>query len=200
MDRRDSQEVEQQQAMETQRDEQKEMAWVEEEGKLYRMPYKMIKEVKFTDLDKNELKDIPHAARLQYRLLLMDSVLKAKVAFHKGYIWILYNPVGADNTKEKISHEQLVQFLANEGVHVKPEAIQGRDYDYYKEYYKYTYFSPSIREAPPYGWTREQWKAEKERKEKEEYRMEHPTTVDKIRWKVFGKPKAKKSMKGISLH
>jgi hypothetical protein len=201
MDRRDVQQVEQQrQAFESAEEGQKgEMEWLDEDGKKFRMPYRMIKEVTFSDLDTKELKDIPYCARLQYRLMLMDSVLKAKVAFHKRFITIIYNPVGATNIKEKISMEQLVQFLANEGVHVKPEKTAERDYDYYREFYQYAYFPPVIREAPPYGWTREEWKAEKVRKEREAHRLEHQTVAGKIKAKIFGS-KAKKNGAGISLH
>jgi hypothetical protein len=186
MDRRDTKEVAlnkqvfgpQVEASETQEGE---MSWVEESGKLYRMPYKMIKQVVFSELDKNELKDIPYSARLQYRLLLMEPVLKAKVAFHKRFIRIIYNPTGADNIKPKISREQLIKFLADEGVHVRQDKIEERDYDYYKEFYQYAYFPKSIREAPPYGWTKEEWQKQKEKLAKQQYRKEHPTVLDRIR-------------------
>jgi hypothetical protein len=61
------------------------------------------------------------------------------------------------------------------------------DYDYYKELYSYAYFSPSIREAPPYGWTREEWK-------KEKHRRGNPTMFDKLISRLIenGKQKAEK--------
>ena len=43
---------------------------VDYKGKTYRVPYKMIKEVVFSNLDQTELQDFEHSARLQYRLLL----------------------------------------------------------------------------------------------------------------------------------
>jgi hypothetical protein len=50
-----------------------------EDGESYTVPYRTIKQVTFTDLKKEELIDIPHAARLQYRLMLLDPVIKAKI-------------------------------------------------------------------------------------------------------------------------
>ena len=202
MDRRDNQQVEKQESFEQQGEaiqesSEKESYFIQENGKNFRMPYKMIKKVTFTNLDSKELIDIPHCARLQYRLLLFDAVIKAKVDFYKRFIRIIYNPLEADNIREKISREKLIEFMANEGVHVKTdkEDMEEVDYDYKKELYDYAYFSPTIREAPPYGWTREEWKREQERQAKEKYRMEHPTLLDKI----LGKNKKKEQKKGSGL-
>ena len=67
-------------------------AYVTEEGKQYRVPYRMIKRLMFSNVKKEELQDIQHSARLQYRLMLMDPVIKANVNFTKRVITILYNP------------------------------------------------------------------------------------------------------------
>src|SRR5580700_1080029 len=112
---------------------------VMEDGKPIRVPYSMVKEVIFTNLSEIELRDIEHSARLQYRLLLMDPVLKAKVEFIRKKIIITYNPTGAENRKEKISQRELVEFLAKEGVHVNIDYIAERDVDYYNEIYKYQF-------------------------------------------------------------
>ncbi len=165
--------------------------FIEEDGKKFRMPYKMIKKVTFKNLDQKELVDIPHSARLQYRLLLFDAVIKAKVDYYKKFIRIVYNHPEADNIREKISRKQLIDFLAGEGVHVKADAenMEETDYDYIKELYNYAYFPKSIRESPPYGWTREEWKSEQERQEKKKYREEHPGIISKFLGKKNGQKK-----------
>ncbi|MCL4365093.1 hypothetical protein M1590_02090, partial [Candidatus Marsarchaeota archaeon] len=106
------------------------------DGKHYRIPYKTVKEVTFSKLNTYDLKDIPYSARLQYRLLLLDSVLKAKVEFVKNRIIITYNPMESKNRKEKISREGLMQFLSKEGVTANAAAISERDVDYVEEIYK----------------------------------------------------------------
>jgi hypothetical protein len=132
-------------------------AYVTEGGKRYRVPYRMIKRVIFSNIKKEELQDIQHSARLQYRLMLMDPVIKANVNFVKRIITILYNPKTADNIREKTSREELIDFLAKQGVHVDPDATVEEDYDYYKNLYTYAYMPPSIRETTPYGYTKEEW-------------------------------------------
>jgi hypothetical protein len=127
-------------------------------GKTYRVPYKMVKEVVITSVNKEELRDIEHSARLQYRLLLLDSVLKAKIEFIRGRIIITYNPKESTNRKDKISLEELIAFLAKEGVHIDPAKAVGRDVDYFEEIYKYQFEPETIREHPPYGFTMEEWK------------------------------------------
>ncbi|MDE1851377.1 MAG: hypothetical protein KGH69_01655 [Candidatus Micrarchaeota archaeon] len=131
---------------------------ITENGRTFRVPYRMVKEVIFKNIKKEEMKDMEHSARLQYRLLLMDPILKAKVEFNKQRVIIVYNPVGADNRKEKISERELIEFLAKEGVNVDKSSMEERDVDYYNEIYKYQFEPESIREHPPYGYTREQWK------------------------------------------
>lgn len=133
-------------------------SFVTEDGKQYRVPYRMVKKIVFSNLKKEELIDIPHAARLQYRLMLLDPILKAKVDFTKTRVIIIYNPRTADNYKEKISREELIDVLAKQGVHVSLENIEEADFDYYKNFYSYAYSPPAIRESAPYGYSREEWR------------------------------------------
>ncbi|MGI0134522.1 MAG: hypothetical protein ACREBW_06160, partial [Candidatus Micrarchaeaceae archaeon] len=133
-------------------------AYVTENGQRFRVPYRMIKKVIFTDLKKEEIIDVPHAARLQYRLMLLDPVIKAIVNFNKQRITVIYNPRTADNAKEKISLEEVIEILAKQGVNVDRAHIEETDYDYYKDLYTYASLPPSIRERPPYGYTLEEWK------------------------------------------
>ncbi len=166
---------------------QTEKGYITENGVKVRLPYRMIKKVTITGLDQKELIDIPHTARLQYRLLLFDAVIKAKIEFVKKRMYIIYNNPEADNAKEKMSLQQLTDFLAKEGVHIKPESTKVEDYDYYKQYYSTTFFPESIREAPPYGWTREQWAKEKIRVQKLKEKMERKTAHSGIIGKLFKK-------------
>ncbi len=129
-----------------------------ENGRPFRVPYKVIKQVAFTNVRKDELVDLEHAARLQYRLLLNDAILKAKVEFAKLTITIVYNPQDSGNLKEKISIEGIVDFLAGEGVHIDPKSMEISDYDYYKNMYTYQFDPAEIREHPPYTYTTEEWK------------------------------------------
>lgn len=200
---------------------------VEIGGKSYRIPYKTVKEVVFSNVSKEELKDIPYSARLQYRLLLMDSVLKAKIEFIWGRITVVYNPVGADNRKEKISMRELIEFLAKEGVHVNTTEMKERDVDYINEIFKYQFDPASIREHAPYTYTIEQWKrmkakyeSDKEKLDKEklekfhkwqnEYLEQHPEIAKEygytiperkptLKERLFGKKKSDKE-KGFWFH
>lgn len=131
--------------------------YIVEEGKSYMVPYHMIKKVTMTNVSRKELIDIPHAARLQYRLMLMDPVIKATVDYTKAKITIIYNPKDADNNKEKISIEDLLEFLHKEGVNATPGSYEISDYDYYANLYSYAYRPAKIRERAPYGYTMEQW-------------------------------------------
>ena len=144
--------------------------YVVEDGKKFRVPYKIIKKVVFEGIDKSELKTQEYSARLQYRLLLQEPVIKAWVEFSRCKITVIYNPEGADNIKEKMSLDALIDFIAKEGVHVDRSKLHEEDYDYYNEFYKYAYNPKSIREHPPYGFTMAQWrkmKPEWEVKQKE---------------------------------
>lgn len=128
------------------------------DGVKFRIPYKTIKKVVFSNIKKEELKDIEHATRLQYRLMLKDAVLKATVNFIKGTITVIYNPLAAENLKETIGRAELVEFLEKEGVNIDKNSIEERNYDYIKEFYSYAFNPPSIREHPPYAYTMEQWR------------------------------------------
>ena len=134
-----------------------------EDGKIYRVPYKIVKEVVFTNLSKDDLIDIEHCARVQYRLLLQEAILRAKIEFVWRRITITYNPSGADNGKEKISLQGIADFLAGEGIRIDPTSLQERDCDYYKEIFSYQFNPPSIRERPPYSYSPEEWKVMKEK-------------------------------------
>ncbi len=131
---------------------------VQYNGKMYRVPYKMVKEVIFTNVNKDQLKDIEHSARLQYRLLLLDSVIKAKIEFISGKIIITYNPKESPNRKEKTSQQELVAFLAKEGVNIDQSSISEREVDYFEEIYKPQFEPATIREHAPYGYSKEEWK------------------------------------------
>ncbi len=199
------------------------------DGKQFRIPYKIVKEVTFTDVRKEELVSIENSGRLQYRLMLLEPVLRAKVEFTKGKITVVYNPKTAKNRKEKISREELITFFANEGVNVAKCPLTERDFDYYVEMYTYQFDPPSIRERPPYGYTAAEWQKMKEEyhtkmqlsKEKSrakfeewqnEYAMEHPDVLGEhikhtapekqtLMQKIFGGKKGKKKNdKGFWFH
>ncbi|MCL5008268.1 MAG: hypothetical protein M1156_00035 [Candidatus Marsarchaeota archaeon] len=131
------------------------------DGKPFRIPYKIIREVTFSGVRKDEMVSMEHAARLQYRLMLLEPVIKAKVEFTKQKITVVYNPKTAHNRKEKISLEELISFFDKEGVHLNQNPRTERDFDYYNEMYKYQFDPPSIRERPPYGYTMDEWKSMK---------------------------------------
>jgi hypothetical protein len=169
--------------------------YIIENGNKVRIPYKMVKEVVFSNISKSDMVDSEHAARLQYRLMLNDPVIKARVHYIKGTIRVIYNPAGADNLREKISLEDLIAFLSKEGVSVDRAAIDDHDYDYYANYYSKTFNPASIREHAPYGYTLQEWRklkpewekrkikyAEKsEQKQKDfqmQYLIDHPELAD----------------------
>jgi hypothetical protein len=166
-------------------------------GSKFRMPYRMVKTVTFSNIDKKELIDQEHAARLQYRLMMLDPVIKARVNYLKSQITIIYNPEGADNIRDKISLKGLLEFLGKEGVHVDQKSIAESDFDYVKEMYSYYFNSPRIREHPPYGYTEAEWKEIKPKFEEEtkkqkvekwqkfldfqkKYKAEHPQILDGV--------------------
>lgn len=133
--------------------------FVFEEGKKYRIPYHIVKRAVFSNLKSEELIDMQHSARLQYRLMLLDPVIKAIVDFNELRITVIYNSTGAENSRAGMSIEQLNEFLAREGVHAGQGSTENEDYDYYKQFYSYAYSSPTIRESAPYGYTLEEWKS-----------------------------------------
>ena len=126
-------------------------------GKTYRVPYKVVKEA-VIKVSKDSMHDLEHAARLQYRLMLLDSVIKAKVEFVKGIITIVYNPKDSPNSKAKASIDELIEFISKEGV-LQEGSFTERDLDYFEEIYKYQFEPATIREHPPYGYTIKEWKS-----------------------------------------
>ena len=116
--------------------------YIEENGNKFRVPYRIVRQAVFSKVKQAELKDLEHAARLQYRLMLNDAVLKARVHYARGTITIIYNPPNANNLREKISLEGLKELLAKEGVHVDSASTVDADYDYYKNFYSYAFNPP----------------------------------------------------------
>jgi hypothetical protein len=170
---------------------------ITEDGKQYTLPYRIIKQVTFTNLKIGELVDIPHAARLQYRLMLLEPVIKAWVDYTKSKIVVIYNPREAKNLREKMSLEELRDFLSKQGVNVSTDTMHEEDYDYKRRLYDYAYSSPSVRESAPYSYTVEEWrgmkpeweekmkkgefeKKEKFRKFQEGYLEANPDVVEKV--------------------
>ena len=194
-------------------DEKIRKQYIEEDGNLYRVPYRIVKKVIFTDVNRKELKDIPHAARLQYRLMLNDAILKAIVQFSRGRIIIIYNPKSADNLKEKIDLEEIISFLAGEGVNVQKEKAIDEDFDYYKDFYSYAFKPKQIREHAPYGYSLEEWRkmkpdwearlAEGKKKSREKFEQwqqnyleDHPELAVELGIEVK-KPETRKSLFGL---
>jgi hypothetical protein len=114
------------------------------------VPYKIIKKAMF-EVDKKDLIDAQHGARLQYNLLKLDPVIKAKVEYNKALITIIYNPKSADNDKKKTDLTELKEFLEKEGIKTGNAKISEQDYDYYKEFYSYAFSPKQVRYHPPYG-------------------------------------------------
>ncbi len=131
--------------------------FVVENGATFRVPYRMIKKVEIAEVSKEEMIDMQHAARLQYRLMLLDTVIKATVDYSRSLITIIYNPKGADNLREKASLDELIAFLAKEGVRVDRSRVKEEDYDYYKNFYSKAFYPKRVREHAPYGWTIQEW-------------------------------------------
>jgi hypothetical protein len=156
--------------------------YVDENGKKFRVPYKIIKQVTFSNLKKEELIDIPHAARLQYRLMLLDPVIKARVDFTRLKMVVIYNPRTATNIREKMSLDELKEFLSKQGVHVEEKDTQEEDYDYYKNFYSYTYNPATIRERAPYGYTKLEWQ---QMKPEVEIRMKEAEKLKQEKFKKF---------------
>ena len=131
--------------------------YIEDKGGKYMIPYRMVRRVVFAGVSGEELVDQAHAARLQYRLILMEPVLLAAVDFDSLTITITYNPEDATNRSEKVSIEGIAGFLASEGVHVDSGRAESREIDYYTEIYKYYHDPKVLREHPPYGYTLDEW-------------------------------------------
>ena len=165
--------------------------YADENGEKYRLPYDKVREVVFSNIPSSELIDIPHCARLQYRLLLNTAILKAKVEFVNRKITIVYNPKGSNSANASIDLVDIVKMLETEGVRVDITGAEQREVDYYKEIWYPQFHPATIREHPPYGYTLDQWRkmkdkyvaeVEKARKKKLEsfkewqkkYEKEHP--------------------------
>lgn len=133
-----------------------EQIYVNDGGKHYHVPYDIIRQVVFSGIKKEEMQDLPHAARLQYRLMLLDSVIKARVDFTKSKITIIYNPSTAHNSKPKISLNELVEVLKKEGINVNSDNIEDKDFDY-KSFYTYAFDPAMIRERLPYTYSKDEW-------------------------------------------
>ncbi len=155
---------------------------ITENGKQYTVPYRMIKQVTFTNLKREELIDIPHAARLQYRLMLLEPVIKARVDFTKSRMIVIYNPREADNMREKMSLEELIDFLSKQGINVVSDSALVEDYDYKRQLYDYAYNPPSIRERAPYGYTMDEWK---NMKPEWEEKMKKSESEKKLKFRKF---------------
>jgi hypothetical protein len=145
-------------------DENKTAGYVDEDGAKYRVPYRNVRELTFKNIKQAELVDAEHSARLQYRLLLMDAVIRAGVDFSTKKITVTYNPT--DNGMKHISKNEIVAFLEGQGIHVPESDVEEKEFDYYTEIYLMQYNAPSVRAHPPYGYTSEEWKRMKSDYEK----------------------------------
>ena len=187
---------------------------IEIDGNQYRVPYRKVKEITI-NVDKKDLIDMPHSTRLQYRLLLNDAILRARVEFIKGKITIVYNPTDAVNRKPKISRDEIIKILNENGVKVEKDKIEERDLDYVEEIYKKQFEPQQIRESVPYGYTKEEWKkykdafwskVDKNNKSKLEsfkewqkyYESQHPDIFNTIKEKI--KLKKGSNGKGFWFH
>ncbi|MGC8601658.1 MAG: hypothetical protein ACP5GO_05670 [Thermoprotei archaeon] len=141
---------------------------IEELGKKYHVPYKIVKEAVIS-VRRDDLGDQGRAAMLQYKLMTDDAIIKASVNYITGRITIIYNPKGAKNLRPKIDLEEVLNKLRSEGI--EPLSVEERDYDYYREFYSYAFNPPKIRDRPPYGYDAEKWNKIKE--EYEERRLKH---------------------------
>ncbi|MCL4411583.1 hypothetical protein M1329_01450 [Candidatus Marsarchaeota archaeon] len=185
--------------------------YIEEHGNKFRVPYRIVRQAVFSKVKQAELIDLEHAARLQYRLMLNDAILKARVHYARGTITVIYNPQSAQNLREKIGLEGLVALLAGEGVHVDAANTVDSEYDYYKNFYSYAFNPPAVREHPPYGYTIEEWrkmkpdwerktaKGNKSKQDKftefqEKYIAQHPELAKELGAQIAVQQGAKKSI------
>jgi hypothetical protein len=186
--------------------------YIVEHGHKFRVPYHMIKKVTFTNVSKQDMIDIPHAARLQYRLMLLEPIIKASVDFTKSKITVIYNNDDSDNNHPKISIDALRDQLQKEGIQTDTAHMVIDDYDYVKNFYSYAYNPPTIRERAPYGYTQEQWaklkpeweeklkkgnleKVEKHKAFQQAYLEENPEIAHKIDPHFKASPHKKLSLK-----
>ncbi|MGC8662386.1 MAG: hypothetical protein ACP5RT_01210 [Candidatus Micrarchaeia archaeon] len=117
------------------------------------IPYDKIRHV-IINVKKEELVDIPHSARLQYRLLTNDAIIKAKVNYQKGTIEIYYNPEEKENKSQlkKISLNKILEILEENNVHAKADDAKGEVVDYKETLFKEAYNPKEIKHIKPYGW------------------------------------------------
>lgn len=201
-------------------EEQINAQYVIENGNRIRVPYRMVREVVFTNVKHTgEFADPEHAARLQYRLMLNDAILKARVFFIRNKIAVIYNPKDASNLKEKIDIEEIKAFLREQGVEIDEGSISDHPYDYYKDLYSYAFMPPAIREHAPYGYTLKEWKrmkpewdrktikykAKKEAQQerfRQEYLAEHPELAKELGIEIKDPKKRKRqdANKGFWFH
>ncbi len=196
-------------------EEQIKSQYIMENGNLIRVPYRMVRQAVFTDvIHTGEFSDQEHAARLQYRLMLNDAILKARVFYIRNRITVIYNPKDAKNLKEKIDLKEIAALLKSQGVDVGSSQVTDEPYDYYKDFYTYAFSPAEIREHPPYGYTIQEWRRMKpawEKKKKtyeqrkvakqEEFRQsylqEHPELAKELGIEVRQeKGRGKRSDKG----
>lgn len=142
------------------------------------IPYQKVNEVVFSGISGEELIDPEHSARLQYRLLVKEEVIKANVDFIQRKIFITYNPTSATNRMAKTTLQELADFIASEGVHVSSKDTKETELDYYNDVYLAQFNPPSVREAQPYGYTSAEWQ-----KMKKEYQRK------KAEWDVKNREK-----------
>lgn len=133
-------------------------SYIEDKGGKYMVPYRKVRQVVFGGAGGDGLADQEHAARLQYRLILMDPVLIAEVDFESRRIRVVYNPEDATGRNERISLKGITDFLASEGVRVDAGNAETKELDYYRDIYEYYHDPKTVRERPPYGYTLEEWK------------------------------------------
>lgn len=134
-------------------------AFVTDSGVRYRMPFRMVTKTTFADLKQDELIDARHAARLQYRLMLLESVIKATVDFANLKITVIYNPAGSGNGRPETDADKMRAFLEGQGVHALPENTREEHYDYITKLYSYAYLPARTRTSAPYGYTAQEWQS-----------------------------------------
>lgn len=154
---------------------------IEELGKKYHVPYRIVKEAEIA-VAREQLKSFSDATKLQYDLMTLDPVLKASVNYGKARITIIYNPKGARNLRPKTDLQELLAFLGQRGI--QPSSVQERDYDYYKEFYSYAFNPPRIRTRPPYGYDPKKWEKIKEEYEKERLKREEEKRQKFRQWQA----------------
>lgn len=145
----------------------------DEEGNRFRIPYKMVKLLTIKNVKRvGEFRDQPHVARLQYRLMEKDEILKATLNFAKSEMMITYNPKDSDNFKKKTDLDEILDFLKSQGLEIdKEKDVSEEPYDYINSFYNRAFNPPEIRDRPPYGYTPEEWKTMRAKYEEKKEKM-----------------------------